>query len=84
MTAGLDHFDRHLEALPALRRQLMREFEGSVPLDRVDEAAEKAITSFGEVKVRAYVPILALRRAREFLRRSPRANSRVGGSRGRE
>ena len=67
MTAELEQYERQHDPLPALRQQLTKEFEGIVPKDRIDEAAERAIGDFKEAPVRAFVPILAWRRARAFL-----------------
>jgi hypothetical protein len=69
MTAELEEYEKHHDPLPALRQQLAKEFEGVVPEDRIDQAAEQAIGDFKGAPVRAFVPILAWRRAREHLRR---------------
>ena len=74
MTAELGQYEQHHDPLPALRQQLAKEFEGIVPRDRIDQAAEQAIGDFKEAPVRAFVPILAWRRARALLRRDPGAS----------
>lgn len=76
MTAELEQYEKQHDPLPALRQQLAKEFEGIVPKDRIDEAAERAIGDFKGAPVRAFVPILAWRRARASLRAEP--EERVG------
>ena len=71
MTAELEQYEKQHDPLPALRQQLAKEFEGIVPKDRIDEAAERAIGAFKGAPVRAFVPILAWRRARAFLTADP-------------
>jgi hypothetical protein len=46
MTAELEQYEKQHDPLPALRQQLAKEFEGIVPKDRIDEAAERAIGDF--------------------------------------
>jgi hypothetical protein len=46
MTAELEQYEKHHDPLPALRQALAEEFEGIVPKDRIDEAAERAIGDF--------------------------------------
>jgi hypothetical protein len=76
MTAELEQYEKQHDPLPALRQQLAKEFEGIVPKDRIDEAAERAIGNFKGAPVRAFVPILAWRRARASLTAEP--DARVG------
>jgi hypothetical protein len=57
----------------AVRQQLEKEFAESVPKDRIDAVADSAIKSFGDLKVHAFISVLAFRRAWEFLRRNPEA-----------
>jgi hypothetical protein len=74
MTAELEQYEKQHDPLPALRQQLAKEFEGIVPRDRIDEAAERAIGDFKGAPVRAFVPILAWRRARASLTADPDAS----------
>jgi hypothetical protein len=76
MTAELEQYEKQHDPLPALRQQLAKEFEGIVPKDRIDEAAVRAIGDFRGAPVRAFVPILAWRRARGALTAQP--EERVG------
>lgn len=73
MPSALDQLEKAHDPLPALRAQLFKEFGGTVPRDQIDEIADQAIKSFGDVKVHAFLPVLAFRRARGFLIRSLRA-----------
>jgi hypothetical protein len=77
MTAELEQYEKQHDPLPALRQQLAKEFEGIVPKDRIDEAAEQAIGDFKGAPVRAFVPILAWRRARAVLSADPDASVRA-------
>jgi len=72
MTAELEQYEKQHDPLPALRQQLAGEFDGIVPKDRIEEAARRAIGDFQGAPVRAFVPILAWRRARAFLSADPR------------
>jgi hypothetical protein len=74
VTAELEQYEKQHDPLPALRQQLAKEFEGIVPTDRIDEAAERAIGDFEGAPVRAFVPILAWRRARASLTADSDAN----------
>jgi hypothetical protein len=67
MAAELEQYEKQHDPLPALQQQLAKEFDGIVPKDRIDEAARRAIGDFKGAPVRAFVPILAWRRARAFL-----------------
>jgi hypothetical protein len=60
--AGRDPFS-------ALRRRLDDEFGASVPADVIDRAAAEALSELRAARVREFVPVLALRRARARLRR---------------
>ena len=77
MTAEFEQYEKQRDPLPALRQQLAKEFEGIVPKDRIDEAAERAIGDFKGAPVQAFVPILAWRRARAFLTAEPEASVRA-------
>ena len=76
MTAELEQYEKQHDPLLALRQQLAKEFEGIVPKDRIDAAAERAIGDFKGAPVRTFVPILAWRRARASLTAEP--EERVG------
>lgn len=73
MPSTLDQSEKGNDPFPALRDQLSREFGDIVAEERIDEAADRAIKSFGEVRVHAFLSILAFRRARRFLIDSLRA-----------
>ena len=79
MRDDLDRLERQHDPLPAVRQSLRREFEGVVPQEGIDRAAEQAVDHFKGVPVRAFLPILAWRRTREALRRSTEASAVAGG-----
>lgn len=56
------------EPLHELQEQLAREFVGVVPREAIDEAARGAFEEFEGARIRAFVPVLAWRRARGSLR----------------
>jgi len=58
------------DPLHELRDQLAREFVGVVPREAIDEAAKGALEEFEGARIRAFVPVLAWRRARGLLRRA--------------
>jgi hypothetical protein len=58
------------EPLHELQEQLAREFVGVVPREAIDEAAKGAFEEFEGARIRAFVPVLAWRRARGLLRAS--------------
>jgi hypothetical protein len=57
--------------LPGLREQLASEYGATVPQERIDRVAQQALEEPGEVRIREFVPVLAWRRARARLHRSP-------------
>jgi hypothetical protein len=59
------------EPLHELQEQLAREFVGVVPREAIDEAAKGALEEFVGARIRAFVPVLAWRRARGLLRGAP-------------
>jgi hypothetical protein len=56
------------EPLLELQEQLAREFVGVVPREAIDEVAKDALEEFEGARIRAFVPVLAWRRARGLLR----------------
>jgi hypothetical protein len=59
----------HIDPLPRLVADLTREYEGLVPREAIDRAAEEALEELRGARLREYVPILARRLARQRLRR---------------
>jgi hypothetical protein len=59
------------EPIRELQEQLAREFVGVVPREAIDEAAKGAFQEFEGSRIRAFVPVLAWRRARGLLREAP-------------
>jgi hypothetical protein len=58
------------EPLHELQEHLAREFVGVVPREAIDEAAKSAFEEFEGARIRAFVPVLAWRRAHGLLRAS--------------
>lgn len=79
MSDDLEEFERQHDPLPALRKTLQKEFDGRVPPETIDQEAKTAVDHFEGVPVRAFLPILAWRRAREVLR-GYHGGVRAGGS----
>lgn len=57
-----------LDALPALRDHLLREYGSVVPVRTIEQVAKQALEGFNNVRIREFVPVLAWRRARLRLR----------------
>jgi hypothetical protein len=62
--------DGRREPAEELQEWLAREFAGTVPRTAIDEAASLALKEFEDARIRAFVPVLAWRRARDLLRKA--------------
>ncbi len=50
------------------RRDLLREFAGTLPEPTVDESFDQALSRFADARVRTYLPVLVSRVSRTDLR----------------
>lgn len=66
----MDVSESRREPLQELQEWLVREFAGTVPRPRIEAAANDAFREFEDARIRAFVPVLAWRRARDLLRRA--------------
>ena len=64
-------FDDEQRQLQAVRTDLVREFEGRLPADEVQERFAAIVADFEGAPVRTFVPVLVQRRVRaELVRRA--------------
>ena len=56
------------DPLPGLCQRLAHEFDGAVPREEIDQAAEEALKELDDARIREFVPIFAWRNARASLR----------------
>lgn len=63
------------DPLPGLCQRLAREFDGAVPREVIDQAAQEALEELDDARIREFVPIFAWRTARASLRTTLVASS---------
>lgn len=62
---SLEDEQRQLESA---RRELLKEFSGTVPAEQVEQGFDELVAEFRGAPIQSFVPVLVQRRVRERLR----------------